>query len=137
MKVQVMQAWLNYNVKVQRQPANPGVNSLGEPNYQDPTTWPVIPDVHGNATHTVRIEFNVETTKFTATGDRVIERETLMFLRTDDYLQPQDRITIININNVPTNTNPGLNNYFIVYSVWPENDSVGNVNHYVAELQVI
>lgn len=132
MKVQVIQAWLNYTVKIQRRPPGGGVNSLGEPAYNDPATWPVVLDPFGNPTHKVRIEFNVESMMFTPTGERVIQNQTLMFIRADDYLQPEDRITILN-----TNIDPLLNSYFIAHAVWPENDAVGNVSHYVAELQVI
>ena len=132
MKIQVLQAWLNYTVKIQRRPENAVVNSLGEPSYGDPSTWPIVPDQRGNPTHTVRIEFNVESMMFTPTGERVIQNQTLMFVRADDFLQPEDRITILN-----TNIDQLLNNYFILHAIWPENDAVGNVSHYVGELQVV
>ena len=132
MKIQVIQAWLNYTVKIQRRADSSGVNSLGEPAYGDASTWPIIPDPRGNPTHTVRIEFNVENMQFSPTGERVIQKETLMFVRADDSLAPEDRITILN-----TNIDSQLNTYFIVLAVWPENDAVGNVAHYVGELQVV
>ncbi len=73
--------------------------------------------------------------QFTPTGERVIQKETLMFVSANDYLEPEDRVTILSINNVPTNLNPNLNNYFIIHAIWPENDAVGNVSHQIAELQ--
>lgn len=135
MKVNVFTAWQNFVIQVQRAPANPGVTSLGEPNYGDSSTYPIVLDPRGNPTHIVRIEFNVENMQFAPTGERIIQKETLMFVSANDFLQPQDRITILSINNVPTNLNPNLPNYFIIYAIWPESDAVGNVSHQVAELQ--
>lgn len=135
MKVNVISAWQNYIVKIQRKSATAGVTSLGEPNYGNPSTYPVVLDPNGNSTHRVRIEFNVENLQFAPTGERVIQKETLMFVSANDYLEPEDRVTIMSINNVPTNLNPNLPNYFIIYAIWAENDAVGNVSHQVAELQ--
>lgn len=135
MKVNVFTAWQNYNVTIQRKPANPGVNSLGEPDYGNPSTYPVVLDPDGNETHRVRIEYNVENLEFTPTGERVYQKETLMFVSVNDFLMPDDRVTIVSINNVAANTNPNIPNYFIIYAIWPESDAVGNVSHQVAELQ--
>ena len=135
MKVNVFTAWENYIVQIQRAPVSLGVTSLGEPNYGNASTYPIVLDPRGNSTHTVRIEFNVENMQFPPTGERIIQKETLMFVSANDFLQPQDRVTILSINNVPTNLNPNLPNYFVIYAIWPESDAVGNVSHQVAELQ--
>ncbi len=131
MKFSPIVAWFNYQVKIQRRSATPGVNALNEPNYGDELTWPVVNDFLGNPTHAVRIEFDSEMMTFTPTGERVVQRQTLMFISPEDDVRPEDRVTV-----VQSDVNPNLNNYFIVYAVWPENDSVGNVSHYVADLQV-
>lgn len=135
MKVNVITAWQNYIIQVQRKPSTAGVTSLGEPNYGDPSTYPIVLDPDGNSTHRVRIEFNVENMQFTQTGERVYQKETLMFVSWNDFLQPEDRVAIVSINGVPTNLNPNLPNYYIIQAIWPENDAVGNVSHQVAELQ--
>lgn len=135
MKVNVFTAWQNYIVQVQRASTTGGVTSLGEPNFGTASSYPIVPDPYGNPTHRVRIEFNVENMLFAPTGERIIQKETLMFVSANDFLQPQDRVTILSINNVPTNLNTGLPNYFIIYAIWPESDAVGNVSHQVAELQ--
>lgn len=131
MKVQAIKAWFNYSVKIQRRAANPSTNELNEPSYGDPSTWPVVNDPSGNTTHKVRIEYVKEEMNFTPTGERITQKQTLMFVSADDDIRPEDRVTI-----QPSTVNPNLNNYFIVLNIWPENDAVGNVSHYVAELQV-
>jgi len=152
MKINTLSSLQNFTVKVQRRSPTAGVTSLGEPNWGSPSTWPIVPSfrdpLYNNPSewtdnpadytypyHQTRIEFNVENLQFTPTGERVIQNQTLMFIAFNDYMQPEDRITIISINNVPGNIDPGLNNYYIILAVWSENDSVNNTNHYVAELQ--
>jgi len=154
MKVNVLSAWQNFIVEIQRRPTSLGVNSIGEPNYGQPSTWPIVPQprdplyntpadwTDNPATytypyHNVRIEFNVEEMQFLPTGERVIQSQTQMFISQYDYVYPEDRVTVISMNNVSANINPGLNTYFIIQDVWPENDAVGNVSHFVGVLQVI
>jgi hypothetical protein len=154
MKVNVLSAWQNFIVEIQRRSSTAGVTSLGEPNYGIPSTWPIVPNPRDSLYsspsewtnnpadytypyHNTRIEFNVENLQFTPTGERVVQNQTLMFVAATDYMQPEDRITIISMNNVPANTDPGLGNYFIALAVWTENDSMGNTSHLVVELQGI
>jgi len=151
MKINTLSAIQNSTVLLQRRSLTVGVNSLGEVNYGEPSTWPIVPSFRdpkyttpsewtNDPTdyiypyHQTRIEFNVENLQFTPTGERTVQNQTLMFIAFMDYMQAEDRITVLNINNVPGNIDPGLNQYYIILAVWPEHDSVGNINHFVAEL---
>jgi hypothetical protein len=130
MYIPIIPAWQNIQIKVQRQPANPGVNVLNEPNLGSDSTWPVVNDPYGHTTHSVRIEFNQENAQYLPTGERIVQQQTLMFVDPNDDILPQDRITIVS-----SDIHTDLPSFFIVQDIWPEYNAVGDVNHYMAELQ--
>ena len=130
MFIPIIPAWSNIQVTIQRRPANPGVNAFNEPNIGSDSTWPVVNDPYGNVTHDVRIEFNQESVQYLPTGERISQQQTLMFVDPNDDIKPQDRVTI-----VQSDINTDLPSFFIVQDIWPEYNSVGDVNHMLAELQ--
>lgn len=119
--------WLNMQVRVQRRPANPSRNALNEPAYGNESSYPIVYDMIW-----VRIEYVEEQMVFTETGERVkLAGMTAMYVEPTYVLKPMDRVI------VQTSDNPGLiGQLYLIQTVYSEWDSVGNVHHYVCDIQV-
>ena len=109
----------------------PARNVLNEPNYGDESTWPTV---YTNLW--VRIEYPDMQMEFTETGERVkLPQSSVsgveMYIEPTYTIQPEDRITITSCDDASL-----INQLYIATAVYPENDSVGNVHHYVVELQI-
>ena len=121
--------WLNITVKVQRRnaPSVVGMNALNEPNYGVDSSLPIV-----YADIWTRIEYNEFDLLYTETGERINPGAgTYMFVDSDIILMPQDRVTIL------TSDNPDVvGAVYIIKEVYGEWDSVGNLHHRVAQLQI-
>ena len=117
--------WLNITIKVQRRSGTTR-NALNEPDWGDESAYPVV-----YASIYARIEVVDRNMQYTETGERVTETKTLLFFEPTYTILPEDRITVLSSNNSNIQ-----NQLFLVYDVVPEWDSIGNVHHFVAELQV-
>lgn len=122
--------WTNYTVKVQRRTTS-SRNALNEPDYGTEANYPVA-----YASISVRIEFPDQQTEFTETGERV-KMPMSAISGVDMYVDPaytiavEDRVTILTCDDASL-----IGQLYLVLAVYPENDSMGNVHHYVCELQV-
>lgn len=123
----MLSPWLNMQVRVQRRPANPARNSLNEPAYGNESSYPVVYDMMW-----ARIEYVEEQMVFTDTGERVkLSGQTALYVEADFLLKPMDRITI------QTSDNPALiGQLYLIQTVYSEWNSMGNVHHYVCDIQV-
>jgi hypothetical protein len=116
---------LNVTIQVQRRASNPGRNSLNEPAYGPESAWPVV---YSNLA--CRIEYVDRTMQFTQTGERVVLDKTLLYVEPEITIHPEDRITITGTDAA---TESGA--FYIVMDVYPESNSVGDVHHYVVEIE--
>jgi len=126
----MIQPWLNLTVTVQRRPSNPARNSLNEPNYGAESGYPVV-----YTNMPTRIEYPGEKMQFTETGERVALPEGVfgveMFIDPSYTVLPEDRVTVTGSDDASL-----LNQRYIVMSVIPQWDSVGNMSHAIATLQI-
>lgn len=114
-------------VRVQRRPASPIRNALNEPSYGNESGYPIVYDMIWT-----RIEYVDQTMVFTESGERVkLDATTVMYIEPDYILKPMDRIT------VQTSDNPSLiGQLYLVHAVYSEWNAVGNVSHFIVEIQV-
>lgn len=122
--------WLNMTVKVQRR-ASSSRNALNEPSYGAEANYPVI-----YASIPTRIEYPSMAMVFTETGERVTLPEsatlgTQMFFEPNYTINPEDRITVLTSDDASI-----VGQLYIVMSVFPEWGAMGQVHHYIAEIQV-
>ena len=121
----MLSAWLNTQVKVQRRSAA-SRNALGEPSYGDESAYPTT-----YALLDVRIEFWDEQMQFTEIGERVVPTKLEMYVEPDSTIQAEDRVTILTSDAAAI-----VGQLYLVSSVYPEWNSVGDVHHYICELTV-
>jgi hypothetical protein len=118
-------AWLNATAKVQRR-SGTSRNVLGEPDWGDESSYGVT-----YAAMPCRVEVVEHVLEFKETGERVKETSTWLFFEPPYLLLPMDRVTL-----TVTDDPQMLNHLYLVMDAHPRWDSVGNVHHYVATLQV-
>ena len=117
-------------VNVQRRPANPVRDSLNEPAYGAEASYPVV-----YANMPTRIEFPGAQLQFTEAGERSVYPQSVV-TGTDMYVDPdytilvEDRITITQSDDASL-----IGQLFIVMSVTPDWNGVGDLHHTVATLQ--
>lgn len=119
----MMSAWLNATVTVQRR-IELSRNTLNEPVYGNESDYPVIyPDEY------VRIEYESQSMQFTTAGERVDPTKVLMYI--ENLVYEEDRVTVL------TSDDPSqVGMLFLIKTVQPEWNAVGNVHHYLCELMV-
>lgn len=121
--------WLNMTVKVQRRgdPQLIGTNVLNEPSYGTDPNLPVA-----YASVDTRIEYDSYELLYTETGERVNPGGgTWMIVEPEIILKSQDRVTVL------TSDDPEVvGKVYIIKEVYSEWNTVGNVHHYIASLQV-
>lgn len=128
----MLSAWLNTQVTIQRRPAVPSRNSLGEPDYGTEASYPAI---YTNLW--VRIEYPDMQAQFTETGERIALASGAasgvdMYVEPEFTIQPEDRVTIT------TSPDPALvGQLYLAHAVYPEYGSLSStVHHHVVELQI-
>ena len=109
----------------------PSRNALNEPDYGAEASYPTVyTDLW------TRIEYPDLQMEWTETGERVkLPQSSVsgvdMYVESDITIQPEDRITIT------LSPDPALvGQLYLATAVYPENDGMGNVHHYVVELQI-
>ena len=123
--------WLNYQVTVTRRAAVPARNSLNEPGYGAESSWPAV---YTNLA--VRIEYPDLQMEFTETGERIkLPQSSVsgvdMYVEPQYTIKPEDRVTVTVASDASL-----VGQLYIATAVYPENDSMGNVHHFVCELQI-
>lgn len=122
---------MNTQVTVQRRPANPVRNALGEPSYGEEADYPVV---YTNLW--TRIEYPDMIAQFTETGERIALASGTasgvnMYVEPDYTIEPEDRITIT------SHPDPNLvGQLYLAHAVYPEYGGVNGVHHYIIELQI-
>lgn len=118
--------WLNIQITVQRR-SELDRNVLNEPDYGPEADYPVVYD-----SAWARIEYNSKSMVFTDTGERVtLGGQTILMVEPEIQIQAEDRVTIVS-----TDDPEQLNKTYIIMEVYNEWNSVGNVHHYVATIEV-
>jgi hypothetical protein len=117
--------WSNITIRVQRRPIST-TNSLNEPDYGDEANYPIVYD-----NVLARYEAVEHTLQFNEQGERVEEVNTTLMVEPEIQLLPMDRITCL------TSDDPQMvNKLYILQDVHTRWDAIGNVHHYVGEIQV-
>ena len=116
-------------VKVQRRAELQvvGMNVLNEPSYGTDPNLPVA-----YASIDTRIDYEDFDLLYTETGERDNPGAgTYMFVEADIILRTQDRITILTSDNAEE-----VGKVYIIKQVYGEWNTVGNLHHRIAALQV-
>jgi hypothetical protein len=121
----MINTWSNMTMRVQRRPVST-MNALNEPDYGDEANYPVI---YANAM--ARYESITHVLEFNEQGERVEEKQTLLYVEPDILLEPMDRITVLTCDDSTM-----VGKLYLLQDVHPRFDSVGNVHHYLGELNI-
>ena len=121
----MINTWSNITIRVQRRPIS-APNSLNEPDYGDEANYPIV---YNNVL--ARYEAMEHVLTFNELGERVEEQNTWLFVEPDILLEPRDRITCL------TSDDPDMvNKLYLLQDVHPRWDAMGNVHHFVCEIQI-
>lgn len=99
---------------------------MNEPSYGNDASYPVE-----YASIPVRIEFESEKMQFQTSGERVSQQRVYMYVEPQYPILEEDRITVLAADDATL-----VGQLYIVMTAQPEWNAVGNVHHYICELEI-